>query len=193
MESNDTTNVAALPTENSEVTTQEPTQVTQEASAERLLQESKKFKERAFKAEKELESIKKAQLTQQGEYKRLYEEAQTKLEQMKKSVVREKVSSTLAAEAAKLGCVAPDAVLKLVNGELLQFDEDTATVYGADVALGEVKQKYPMLFQKQATAVINPSTPNGVDKEKKLTAADIAKLPQHQKLDMWKAAMAAKK
>lgn len=190
METNDTANAVDQSAENSvdqaqATTNQEPTLT----APERLLQESKKFKERAFKAEKELEGIKKAQLTQQGEYKRLYEETQAKLEQKEKAIVREKVSSALVAEATKLGCVATDAVLKLVNAELLQWDDSSSTVHGAEVALGEVKQKYPMLFQRQATAVINPSTPNGVDKEKKLSAHDIAKLPHSQKMEAWKKLM----
>lgn len=193
MEVKDTANAVDQSAVNTVDQTTEQVSATADTSAERLLQESKRFKERAFKAEKELETVRKAALTEQGKYKELYESTIQKLEQQHKAIVRDKVSSSVLQEATKLGCVATDAVLKLVNSELLQWDEDTGTLHGAELALAEVKQKYPMLFQKQATAVINPSTPNGVDREKKVSVGDIAKLPHNQKMDVWKHAFGAMK
>lgn len=152
---------------------------------DRLLKESKAFKSRALSAERELERIQKASLEEQGKFKEMYEATQQKYESLMKNLVKEKIKSSVSDHASKVGCVNVEALLKLGNPSLLEFDEEQGTVHGSDLFVEEARKQHPYLFNSAKTAAINSASPGGPLKEKKLTAAEIAKLPADQKAKLW--------
>jgi hypothetical protein len=127
----------------------------------RLLEESKKWKERAVKAEKELEAKSKAEQAEKGQYKDLYEKEQEKFSNLRKSFLKEKINSSVSVVATKHGCVDTDALLRLGNLEHLQFDEDTGMVHGVDTFVEETKKARPFLFNQAKPPTINPTAPGG--------------------------------
>jgi len=177
------TNVADT-TANAEVKAPETT-TEQDSPSERLLRESKAFKSRALAAERELETIKKASLQEQGKYKEMYEATQGKYDSLLKNLVKEKIRSSVGECATKAGCVNVDALLKLGNAGLLEYDEENGLVNGSDLFVEDARKQHPYLFNASKTAAINPATPGGAMKPKTLTAEDIAKLPLDQKMKIW--------
>jgi hypothetical protein len=160
-----------------------------EGGANRLLEESKKWKKRAIEAEKLLSDKQKAESEQQGNYKKLYEEAESRYKNLYKTTVKDKVKMSLSEHAVKSGCQNLDALLKLGNSELLEYDEGDGRVNGAELFIEDAKKNHPYLFSAPKTPTINPTTPGGVSSNKKLTAADIAKLPPDQKAKAWAEAL----
>jgi hypothetical protein len=158
----------------------------------RLLKESKKYKERAAAAEKELERLKKAALEEQGKYKEMYESTAQKFDHLKKALAKEKIKQAVSVHAAKAGCLNVDALMKLGNAELLTWDEDSMNVDGAQEFVESARREHSYLFGAAKTPSVNGVTPGGITKEKKLTAADIAKMKGEDKAQVWLAAMQKK-
>lgn len=180
----ETTNVDQT-TENS-VNTSAPNASNEAAkTAERLLEESKKYKERALRAERELEATKKAKLEEQGNWKAIAEESQKKYETLSKAVLEDKLNNAVEREAVKHGCVDVEALLSLGDKKMLQFEQDTGIVHGVELLVEDLKKRKPYLFAQKSNAVINPATPSGVVKHKKLTAQEIAALPPQEKAVYW--------
>lgn len=146
---------------------------------ERVLNESKKFKDRALRAEQELENKKQKDLEAQGKWKELAEKERERADGLQTKLIRGNVSKAIERAAAKAGCIDPSALTKLGNGGLIQYDEDTEIVSGTEVFIEDAKQKFGYLFQKPGTPTINPSAPAGVPLTPVAkTAAQVAAGPQ---------------
>jgi hypothetical protein len=151
----------------------EPSNDDRDSQLERLLFESKKNKERAQKAEaahrdskKKLDSLQATQLQEQGKYKELYEAEKHRYEGLQKSVLERELENSVKLHAKDAGCVDVGVLYKVGSKELLQFDEDTGQVHGAELFVEDAKQKFPYLFSKGKPPVINPAAPQGVAAQK---------------------------
>ena len=141
----------------------------------RLLDESKKYKKAYQDTRSKLEELEKSKLQEQQKYKELYEQTEQKYQGLYKSLVKEKIRSSVADKASKAGCLDVDALLKLGNAELLQLDEDTLDVHGADTFVEEAKKAKPYLFQAAKASNINATTPGGVVRTGTKTLKDLSK------------------
>ena len=142
---------------------------------ERLLSESKQYKKKYQEAKTKLEEIEKSALQSQSKYKELYEKSEEKYQGLYKNLVKEKVKTAVANHALKAGCVDVEDLLQLGNKQLLQIDEETMEVQGADVFVEEAKKTKPYLFNIQKTPTINSSTPGGVVKGSQKTIKEMSK------------------
>ncbi len=140
---------------------------------DQLVYESRKFKERAQKAEaaqrdskKKLDSLQATQLQEQGKYKELYESEKNRREGLQKSVLERELENSVKLQAKDAGCVDVNVLYKVGSKELLQFDEDTGQVHGAEAFVEDAKQKFPYLFSLVKPPVINPTAPQGVAQTK---------------------------
>jgi hypothetical protein len=151
-----------------------------EGSHSRILEESKKYKARMIAAEKELEAIRRKTQETQGQFKELYEAERAQKEELLKKQVRQTVRSAVDEVAKKTGCIDVDALMKLGNPELLEYNQENDRVYGVDLFVEEAKKKAPYLFSASRPPIINPTSPGGIVSQKKLTASEAAKLPKDQ-------------
>lgn len=129
---------------------------------ERLLAESKHNKKRAQDLQAKLNEMEKSTLQEQAKYKELWQKSEEKYQGLYKSLVKEKIRTAVSDKASKAGCRDVDDLLKLGDVRLLQINEETLEVEGADVFVEEVKKVKPYLFATQNTPTINPATPGGV-------------------------------
>jgi hypothetical protein len=148
---------------------EQATKVDEPSVSERLLFESQKNKKSARDAEKkyletkkQLEEFKNQQLQEQGKYKELYDSLREKHEGLQRTTLEREIDTGVKLFAKDSGCVDVDALLKLGNRQLLQYDEETGQVHGSEVFVEEARKNYPYLFNTQSKPVINPSTPGGV-------------------------------
>ena len=141
--------------------TQEPSVADVMASNARLLEESRKYKERAQKAEKAIEERERKTAEEQGRYKELFEKAEAKLQNYQKLSLQEKIKNAVGAAGQKHGCVDSEALIKLGNHGLIQYDEETLEIHGAEIFVEEAKKAYPYLFKQSSQSVINPVAPGG--------------------------------
>jgi hypothetical protein len=158
------------------------TRETAEQVNARLLSESKSWKARALKAEREKQDQLKKAAEEQGNYKTLYETSQNELVKIKSELVKNSVSSAIESISSKYGCIDPKALMKLGNKDLIQVDESTFEVFGAETFVEDAKKSMPYLFRQGSQAQINPVSPSGVVTKKQLTATDIAKLPMNERI-----------
>jgi len=178
-------------TETSEVdhSETESTMDSESESRERLLAESKKWKARAINAEKANKEQQKRISEEQGKYKELYETEHKARKELSVKVIKEKINASVKSVAAKVGCIDPDAVLALGDMSLLQIDEDNGDVFGAEHFVEQVKKTKPYLFQALKVPTINAASPSGTVQAKKVTAADILKMPKAEQNKYWAQAM----
>lgn len=142
---------------------------------ERLLEESKGYKSKYQETRKTLEEIEKAKLEEQGKYKEMYSKTQEKYDSLLSNLVQERVKSAVSSVASKDGCIDVEALLKLGNTDLLEYDQESNTVHGADLFVEEAKKARPFLFNQKTNPVINAGSPSG-SVQKSMTAKDAAKL-----------------
>lgn len=174
----DSTNVETVEATNVKNQVEETNVPQVDTTHERLLNESKKNKKRALEAEKRLEALEKSKLEEQGKYKELYEQYKTQFDELKNQTMRDKVGFEVKQHAAKAGCVDVNSLLKLGNGELMQFDEQTGEILGADLFIEDARKQFPFLFKSQPTPTINPVTPSGAPVKQTKTASQVAKSPE---------------
>lgn len=177
-----TANAAEIETQDTEAQAANAVTETPEQINARVLNESKSWKARALKAERERAEAQKAADEEKGNFKTLYETSQKELTTLKAKVIKSRVGSVVGQVASKSGCVDPDALMKLGNKDLIQFDEATEEVFGVDQFVEEAKKSMPYLFKAVSTPTINPSSPSGIVTAKKLSATDIAKLPYDERI-----------
>lgn len=168
-----------------ELKAQDSTKAQSSEVNERLLNESKKYKSLYQQTKQELDKQQKAKLEEQNRFKELYEQEQSKYQALYKNLVKEKIKAKVTEHATKAGCVNVEDLLRLGNVELLQVDEESLEVYGAETFVEDTKKQKPYLFNASKPQAINPATPGGVQTQKRLTAQEIAKLPQDQKNKIW--------
>lgn len=135
---------------------------------ERLLSESKKYKSHYQKLKSEydtmsakLKTIEESKQAEQGKYKELYESEKKRAQEFERKAVKQAVDSAIHKAANKSGCKRPDALMRLGNTELLQYDDQTGEVHGVEVFLEDIKASYPEFFTVSNTrSVINPVVPS---------------------------------
>lgn len=133
---------------------------------DRILKESKKYKSRwqeerarAQEYESKLKEIEQKKMEEQGKYRELADKYKAELETMRNNIVKDRVSNAIASACRDAGCEKPEAMMKLGNKSLLQYDDESGEVHGVDVFVEEMKREYPMLFTAGKSAVINPGAP----------------------------------
>lgn len=158
---------------------------------QRLLNESKKYKEQFKTVKQELDSYKKQQLEEQGRWQEIAQQKEQELQQFQEAFITEKVNASLSRAAEKSGCIDIDALMKLGDHDLLEFDEETMAIGGVDAFIENAKHKYSFLFRNTQVPQVNSMRPGGpVQEPKAYTAQDIAKIKDPKiKADLWKQAM----
>jgi len=142
---------------------------------ERLLAESKQYKKKYQETKARLEEIEKSKLQEQSQYKELWQKSEEKYQGLYKNLVKEKVRTAVANHAQKAGCVDVEDLLKLGNAQLLQVDEESLEVMGADVFVEEARKSKPYLFTVTKAPTINSATPGGVVKGSQKTIQEMSK------------------
>jgi hypothetical protein len=132
-----------------------------ESVNDRLLKESKTWKAKATEAQKELERLKEAERKKQGKWQEIAQETQTKLEDLQKKIIKQKVATSLAQAAPKYGWAGKnlDTLLRLGDHSLLQYDEAGESVEGVESYMEALKKAEPTLF-RNIDARINDKAPN---------------------------------
>lgn len=126
---------------------------------ERLLSESKKFKQRAMAAERELKKLQEQALEEEGKAVERAKYWEEKYKTLNQQTMAQKIQSAIEAKARALGAPNPEAVVKLGNYDIIDYDPDSASVDGVEQFVDDVKKKYPVLFGQVKTPTINPSVP----------------------------------
>jgi hypothetical protein len=168
------------------------------AANARLLRESREWKSKYQTLKHEQSEAEKKRLESQQEWKALAEKLTEEKRKLEDSYRREKIRSAVHDKALRAGCVNVEDLLKVGNSELLQLDDETQTVQGADLFVEEARRLKPYLFQSSKntgkSSTINSVTPGSVP-EKKISSAEIASMRpgDPRKLAAWSDALKASK
>jgi hypothetical protein len=136
----------------------ETTETKTDSSLDRLLAESKKYKQRAQDAEKQLKRLADLQKSEQGKYKELFEEREKEVSSLKLKIQEFAVRNTVIPKATEMGCVDIEALFRLGDMGSLEIDED-GDVHNVDGFIESAKKRYPYLFNSTPKATINPKIP----------------------------------
>lgn len=158
---------------------------------QRLLNESKKYKEQFKTVKQELDSYKKKQLEEQGRWQEIAKQKEEELKQFQEAFINEKINSSLSKAAEKSGCLDVDALMKLGDHSLLKFDDESMRIDGVENFIDNAKQKYSFLFRNAQMPQVNSVRPGGpVQEPKAYSAQDVARIKDPKlKMDLWKQAM----
>lgn len=127
----------------------------------RVLQESKKNKERAQLAEKELERLERQRLEEEGKIKELWERDRGELEKLRSEVKLKEIRAQVTSVAMKEGCVDVDALLAVGNKQYLEWDDDDFTLKGVEDFVAAAKRDKAYLFRSNKQSLVNPAIPGG--------------------------------
>jgi len=133
----------------------------------RVLEESRKYKQRMKDAEKRLEEIERAKLEEQGKHKEVAETYKQQLENQRQINLKLAVRQAVSGPANRAGCIDLDDLLKLGDQAKIEYDPDTGEVYGADAFVEAMKTNRPYLFHQANKTVVNPAVPGGTPTTKK--------------------------
>lgn len=171
---------------NASAQTEQATTKTESVSEvnQRLLRESQEWKLKAQTEKREREKLLAKMDEEKGEYKKLYEDTQSKLSETMRKMVEKELKAAVKDAATKAGCVDVEAAFMMGDHKLLKLDEEAGEVVGADLFIESVKKTKPYLFQSQSQTRVNPAAPGGVG-TKTLTPADVARLKAEEKNKAW--------
>jgi hypothetical protein len=124
---------------------------------QRVLTESRKYKQRAVEAEARLNSLEEAQLGEQQKYKELADRYKSELETIKTAKTELQLRTQLIPELSRAGCRDASDALQLGNRELLFGDGDELN--GVDDFVKDLQQRKPYLFDVGKPSSVNPSLP----------------------------------
>lgn len=156
---------------------------------QRLLKESQEWKLKAQQEKREREKLIAKMDEEKGEYKKLYESAQSKLDQTVKKMVEKELRVSVKEAASKAGCIDVDLAFMAGDPKMLKFDEDTGEVVGAELFIESVKKAKPHLFANPVTSRINQAAPGGVV-TKQLTPAEALRQKGEVRNKVWADALA---
>lgn len=156
-------------------------EVTQES---KLVLENKKYRQRAQELEKKLQLAENEKLAEQGKWKELadqktkaLQEYEQKLKESNTKYAYKVVTSQIVAEASRLGCVDPEALIQLAPVHELEVDEEfNVNTQSVKTLLDNMQKTKPYLFQKQA-----PQVKDGVPSSKVEKGVDWKKLSIKEK------------
>lgn len=152
----------------------------------RVLSESKKYKQRAAEAEAKIKAIEESQLSEQQQYKQLYERTKQELESTKKAQTELQLKTQLMPKLTAAGCRDVVDAMKLGNPSLLLQDEQAGSLVGIDEYVEDLKQRKPWLFESWKPSSVNPSLPSS-GKVPIGTKQDYSKLSKEQIMDQLRA------
>jgi hypothetical protein len=151
----------------------------------RLLRESKEWKSKYLAAKQEsqsqkhvLEEAEKKKMESQQQYKTLAEKYESENKALKDRIRNEKIRNAVNDKALRAGCVNVEDLLTVGDKSLIEYDEESNQVSGAEVFIEETRRLKPYLFQSKAngrTSTINSVTPGSVP-DKKISAVDVASM-----------------
>ena len=155
--------------------------------------EAKKHREMIEKVEGEKKAQQEEQLKQQGEYQKLYEEAQQTLTQKDEMIKKSLITGELNRLAGMHG-LAKAEYLKLLDVQGLEVDLDSLTVKGAEALFKAFKEENPNLFTGNSVANTDKSQPkttevksdklafyNQIKARKNKNTSDLAKIWELEK------------
>lgn len=181
------------PTANAVEDKQEQSAAPRDEASDRLLNESKRYKEERNVLKKEaaelrakLEAREKAEQEQQGKYKELFEKSEARNKEILQKTAKAAIKAKIAEIAVKKGCQSVDALLKLGNAELLEFDIESGDVNGADLYIEDAMKSNPFLFSNGKQISVNASTPGGAVASKKITK--LSELSKSDENKLWASA-----
>lgn len=179
---------------------------TAEEYAKRLVEisaENKKFREtnKSLKAQMDeiqgkLKTITEEQLKAQGNYQEAFTKTKAELETEREARKRDRgayafkvVSSQLETEAAKAGCLNPQALVKIASAEGLINDLEVNEAFEVDqqslkTAIEKAQKEHHYLFGKQ-TPSVKDGVPTGTT-SKTTTKNDLSSMPMEKLLEMAK-------
>lgn len=150
----------------------------------KTLSEAKKLKEALKQKDELLQQLEQKKLEAEGNKDELINQLKDKLAKTEKAqkeqfsnFVFQSLDAQVREEALRLGCIDPDAIVKLADMSAVEIDSQT---YKADKEqlgqlLEEMKRKKPYLFSKSGPK-INSDLPGGViKKEDKKSYKDMTK------------------
>jgi len=161
------------------------------ATNARLLEESRANKKAAQEYKKTVEQIELEKKKSNAEFEKLYKETESKYSGLKKQLMVNTVSSAVKEAALKAGCQKPDALLKLGDASMLEFDEESLSVNGVEMFIESVKKDYPEFFSAPKGATINTTRP-GVTPPQVVTADNFGSMNKKQQMEAFEAALQAK-
>lgn len=182
------------PSQSVEGTEKEPAEVYVDRSAEELAkrlkevsEEAKQRRKEASEAKKRLAELEKQKLEESGQHKELAErwkkEAHDHKDALKKitsAFAQKSIETKLAQEAARMGCVDLDALIRLAPMDQLPIDErfevDSESL---KLVLEDMRKQRAYLFTKPA-----PSVKDAVPQQHKPKEVNIADLSPRQLAEM---------
>jgi hypothetical protein len=166
----------------------ETTQTVKYDSYRKAVSEKKKIQAQLEETSARLAELEETRLASEGKKDELIQSLQERVKKYKGEIDQrdatyayKSVSSQLKAEAAKLGCVDPDTLIKVAPLDTLEVGEDyTVDAQSLKMLLDEQKEKMPYLFQSKSVAVkdgvpARPNTETTTDLSK-MSIADKARL-----------------
>lgn len=163
------------------------------ATTERLLQESKQYKSKYHDVKSKWDQEQTKKQEEQGKYKELWEKSQGELTELQSRIVETEKQKQFASMAQQVGCVDPEVAYGCL-AHMLSFDIESLKLEDPRLLLEDLKRSKPYLFSNPKPASVNPVPPSHGGQsysEKRLSAAEIAKLPPDQKKAAWSQAFGA--
>lgn len=165
-----------------------PNETVSYESYQKAVDEAKKAKARSAQLEQEAESRKQEELKAQGKFKEIAESQATQIATLEKKLKEDNakyaakvVTSQIRAEAAKLGCVDPDALLKLMDMSEIEVDgEFNIDPSKLKTVLEKEAKEKAYLFSKDAPT-FRDAPPSSGKPAGKLAYEEWVKLPLDEK------------
>lgn len=153
-----------------------------EAAAHRAEKQKQKAENEALLAR--LKEFEDAKLTEQERLTRDFDEAKTKASSFETKLREAELRAELALAAREANIVDLKAALKLADRELIEYTS-SGSISNMDVVIESLRNEYPSLFNKAASApntgVTNPAKAPAA---KKWTREDIAKLSPEKRTEL---------
>lgn len=138
---------------------------------ERLLSESKQYKDKWKSLREEAENKEQAKLTENEQWKELLELRENDLHKTKEQLTNIKRAALKKELQFKVATLAPNArdindVINALPRDILQISEEDLTVSGIEDAVTYVKEKKPWYFDEKVKTGMVSERPEGKVKEK---------------------------
>jgi hypothetical protein len=137
--------------------------------------EAKKYRELMEKIESDKKAKQEEDLKKQGEYEKLYQEAEAKLQATDEAIKKAVINGELGRLAGSHGLLKKE-YLKLIDASSLEVDIESMSVKDVEEMFAKFKEENPSLFKSEAGAGTSGSD----------TAQPKTKGAQSDKLDLWR-------
>ena len=159
VQSTENSETPSLNNEDESQETQVADEVVAKATHQRVLGESRKYKERMVHAEAKIKEIEESSLSEQKKYKELYERAKGDLKVVNESHTKLQLKTQLIPALTKAGCIEVNDAMKLGNTDLLLQDPDDNSLQGVAEYVKDLQQTKPFLFTAGKPSSVNQSLP----------------------------------